>query len=60
MVESLLYALIVIAILGVIVWAILSVVPGIPPPVKTVIYAVAAIVMLVVLLNAVVGKGLLH
>lgn len=58
MITALLVALIYIAIISVIGWAIISLIP-VPAPVKTVIWAVVAVLCLLVLLGAVTG-GLPH
>ena len=57
MIESLLVALIVIGIICVIGWVLMSIIPG-PPMVKTIVWAVVAILCLLVLLRAVTGHGL--
>lgn len=56
MITSLLVALIVIAIVCIIGWVIVSIIPG-PPQLKVIIWAVVAIICLIVLLGAVTGKG---
>lgn len=57
MITSLLVALILIAIVCTIGWAILSIVP-VPAPVKTVIWAIVAVVCLLILLRGVTGGSL--
>lgn len=57
MIELLLTALIVLAIVGLILWGI-SQVPGIPPIVKTIIYVIVGVILLVWLLNAVSSGSL--
>jgi hypothetical protein len=58
MVGSLLEFLIYIAIIGVILWAIVTYVP-MPQPFKAVIIVIGAIIALLLLLKAVQGSGLL-
>lgn len=50
MITLLLYALIVLAIVGLILWGI-SQIPGIPPIVKTIIYVIVGVVLLLWLLQ---------
>jgi hypothetical protein len=57
MISLLLTAFIVLCIVGVILWGI-SQVPGIPPVVKTVVYVIVAVILLVWLLNFVGGGHL--
>lgn len=59
MIEMLLVALIVLAIVGLILWGI-GQVPGIPPVVKTIVYVLVGVILLVALLNYVQGGTLLH
>lgn len=56
MISMLLTALIVLAIVGLICWGITQI-PGIPPIVKTVIYIVLGVVILLWLLQFVGGNG---
>ena len=56
MIHLLLLAFIVLCIVGVILWGI-GQIPGIPPIVKTVVYVVVAIILLLWLLNFVQGGG---
>ena len=53
-VHFLLYVFIVLCIIGLILWGI-NQIPGIPPIVKTVIYVVIGVVILLWLLNSVGG-----
>lgn len=57
MIQLLLTALIVLAIIGLILWAI-NQIPGIPPIVKTVVYVIVGVVLLLWLLNYVQGGHL--
>lgn len=57
MISGLLTALIIIAIVALIGWAIITIVP-LPPPVKTVLWVVVGVICLLVLLNAIGGGGL--
>jgi Flp pilus assembly protein TadB len=57
MISMLLTAFIVLCIVGLILWGI-NQIPGIPPIVKTVIYVVVGIILLVWLLNMVQGGHL--
>jgi hypothetical protein len=52
MVHLLLYAFIVLCIVGLILWGI-NQIPGIPPIVKTVLYVVIGVILLIWLLNVV-------
>lgn len=54
MISTLLVALIYIAIIGLIGWAIVSLVP-LPPPAKTIVYVIVGVICLLVLLYAVQG-----
>lgn len=54
MIGTLLYFFIVLCIVGLIVWGI-GQIPGIPPIVKTVIYVVVGVVLLLWLLNYLPG-----
>lgn len=54
MIETLLVALILLAIVGLILWGIQQI-PGIPPPVKIVIYVVVGVILLLMLLQYVQG-----
>ncbi len=56
MITMLLTALIVLAIVGLICWGV-GQIPGIPPIVKTVIYVVIGVVILLWLLQFVGGHG---
>ena len=57
MIHTLLYLFILLCIVGLILWGI-GQVPGIPPIVKTVIYVVIGVVMLLWCLQYVGGAGL--
>lgn len=57
MIEALIIAMIYIAIVCVIGYAILALVP-VPPPVKVVIQALIAVICLIILLQVFVGDGL--
>lgn len=57
MIELLLVALIVLAIVGLILWGIQQI-PGIPSIVKTIAYIVVGVILLLWLLNAVQGGRL--
>jgi hypothetical protein len=57
MIHTLLYVFIVLCIVGVILWGI-SQIPGIPQIVKTVVYVIIAVVLLLWCLNYVGGAGL--
>jgi uncharacterized membrane protein len=57
MIHTLLYLFIVLCIVGLILWGIAQV-PGIPPIVKTVIYVVIGVALLLVCLNYIGGPGL--
>ena len=57
MIEMLLVALIVLAIVGLILWGI-GQVPGIPPVVKTIVYVLVGVILLLWLLNYVQGHSL--
>jgi len=57
MIHGLLYLFIVLCIVGVILWGI-SQIPGIPGIVKTVIYVVVAVILLLWCLQYVGGPGL--
>lgn len=61
MIGTLLAAFILLCIVGLILWGI-SQVPGIPPIVKTVLYVIVGVILLVWLLNYVQGAhfGSLH
>jgi hypothetical protein len=54
MISLLLYALIVLAIVGLILWGI-NQVPGIPPIIKTIVYVIVGVVILLWLLQYVQG-----
>lgn len=54
MIESLLVALILMAIVGLIGWGIATLIPF-PPQVKTVLYVVIGVVCLLILLKALTG-----
>lgn len=56
MISMLLVAFIVLCIVGLILWGIQQI-PGIPPIVKTVIYVVIGVVLLLWLLQYVQGHG---
>lgn len=55
MVSSLLVALILIAIVALVIWGINAILP-VPPQVKTVIYVVGGVVMLLILLQVFTGN----
>lgn len=57
MITTLLYLLICLAIVGLILYGIQSV-PGIPPVVKTIIYVIVGVLILLWLLNVVSGHGM--
>jgi len=54
MIESLLVALVLIAIVALIGWGIVALIPA-PPQVKTVIWVVVGVICLLILLRAVTG-----
>ncbi len=54
MITFLLTALIVLAIIGLILWAITQI-PGIPPIVKTIVYVIVGVILLLWLLSYVQG-----
>jgi Flp pilus assembly protein TadB len=54
MITMLLYAFIVLCIVGLILWGI-NQIPGIPPIIKTVIYVVVGVILLLWLLSFVQG-----
>jgi hypothetical protein len=57
MISMLLYAFIVLCIVGLILWGV-GQIPGIPPVVKTVLYVVVGVILLLWLLSAVGGGGI--
>jgi DMSO/TMAO reductase YedYZ heme-binding membrane subunit len=57
MISTLLYLFIVLCIVGLIVWGI-GQIPGIPPIVKTVIYVIVGVVLLLWVLNNFGGHSL--
>ncbi len=57
MIGTLLYLLIVLAFVGLIVWGI-GQIPGIPQIVKTIVYVIVGIVLLLYLLQLVNGGGI--
>ena len=57
MITMLIYALIVLAIVGLILWGV-GQIPGIPPIVKTIIYVIVGVILLLWLLQYVSGHGL--
>jgi len=57
MISTLLTFFIVLCIVGLILWGI-GQIPGLPPVVKTVIYVVVGVILLLWLLNAVTGHSL--
>jgi hypothetical protein len=61
MIGTLLAAFIVLCIIGLILWGIAQI-PGIPPIIKTVIYVIIGVILLIWLLNYVQGGhlGSLH
>ena len=50
MIASLIYALVVIAIVGLVIWAITTAIP-MPPPIRTVIIAIGGIIALLMVLQ---------
>jgi hypothetical protein len=56
MISTLLYIFIVLCIVGLILWGV-GQIPGIPPIVKTVIYVIIGVVLLLWCLNYVGGPG---
>lgn len=54
MIEFLLTALIILAIVGLLLWGIQAI-PGIPQPVKIVVYVIVGVILLLWLLNWVQG-----
>ena len=58
-VHFLLYIFIVLCIIGLILWGI-NQIPGIPPIIKTVIYVIIGVVILIWLLNYVGGSAHAH
>jgi preprotein translocase subunit SecE len=56
MVSTLISVLIILAIVGLVLWGIQQI-PGIPPIVKTIIYIVIGVLILLWLLNQVGGSG---
>lgn len=58
MITALLTALVLIAIVGVIAWGVMALIP-LPAPVKIVIQVIAAILCLLILLRAIQGAPLL-
>jgi len=56
MISTLLYVFIVLCIVGLIIWGI-NQIPGIPQIVKTVIYVIVGIVLLLWCLNYIGGAG---
>jgi preprotein translocase subunit SecE len=56
MIHTLLYIFIVLCIVGVILWGI-SQIPGIPQIVKTVVYVIVAVILLLWCLNYLGGSG---
>jgi hypothetical protein len=56
MISTLLYIFIVLCIVGLILWGI-GQIPGIPPIVKTVLYVIIGVVLLLWCLNYVGGAG---
>lgn len=56
MISTLIYLFIVLCIVGLIVWGI-GQIPGIPPIVKTVIYVVVGVILLLWVLNSFGGGG---
>jgi hypothetical protein len=59
MINTLLYVFIVLCIVGLILWG-LSQIPGLPPMVKTVVYVIVGVILLVWLLQYVGGGTNLH
>lgn len=57
MIHTLLYLFVVLCIVGLILWGI-GQIPGIPPVVKTVVYVIVGVVMLLWVLNSMGGAGL--
>lgn len=56
MISTLLYIFIVLCIVGLILWGV-GQVPGIPPIVKTVLYVIIGVILLLWCLNYVGGPG---
>ena len=56
MISTLLYIFIVLCIVGLILWGV-GQIPGIPPIVKTVLYVVIGVILLLWCLNYVGGPG---
>lgn len=56
MIESLVVALILIAIVSLVVWGIASMIP-MPAPVKTIVYVIGGIICLLILLRVFTGSG---
>jgi len=57
MISTLLVAFIALCIVGLILWGI-GQIPGLPPIVKTVVYVIVGIILLLWLLGQVQGRGL--
>jgi len=57
MIYTLLHLLILLAIIGLILWGI-GQIPGIPPIVKTIVYVIVGVLLLLYLLRYVGGHGL--
>lgn len=57
MISTLLYVFIVLCIVGLIVWGI-GQIPGIPPVIKTVVYVVVGVILLLWVLQFVGGPNL--
>lgn len=57
MIQTLLYIFIVLCIVGLILWGI-GQIPGIPPVVKTVVYVVVGVLLLLYVLNNMGGANL--
>jgi hypothetical protein len=57
LIHTLLVLFVVLAIIGLILWGI-SQIPGIPPIVKTLVYVVVGVILLLWLLQLVGGPGL--
>lgn len=57
MIHTLLYLFIVLCIVGLILWAV-GQIPGIPPIIKTVVYVIVGVLILLWLLNYVGGPGI--
>ncbi len=57
MVEALITAMIIIAILAIVGWVLTALIP-LPPPAHTIVWAIIAIIALVIVYRAISGHGL--